>query len=80
MERINIGEKFASFTERWQPKILAELNGQEVKLVKRKGRFHGITTTTWRRCFWSGAAVFASSSEIGSLSLDRAKWSSFRAA
>jgi mannose-6-phosphate isomerase-like protein (cupin superfamily) len=39
MERINIGEKFASFTERWQPKIVAELNGQEVKLVKAQGTF-----------------------------------------
>jgi mannose-6-phosphate isomerase-like protein (cupin superfamily) len=39
MERINIGEKFASFTERWQPKIIAELNGQEVKLVKAQGTF-----------------------------------------
>jgi mannose-6-phosphate isomerase-like protein (cupin superfamily) len=39
MERINIGEKLASFTERWQPKIVAELNGQEVKLVKAQGTF-----------------------------------------
>jgi mannose-6-phosphate isomerase-like protein (cupin superfamily) len=39
MERINISEKFASFTERWEPKIVAELNGQEVKLVKAQGTF-----------------------------------------
>jgi len=39
MERINIAEKFARFSEQWQPKIVAELNGQEVKLVKVRGTF-----------------------------------------
>jgi hypothetical protein len=39
MERINIGEKFARFSEQWQPKIVAELNGQELKLVKVQGTF-----------------------------------------
>jgi quercetin dioxygenase-like cupin family protein len=39
MERINITEKFARFSEQWQPKIVAELNGQEVKLVKVQGTF-----------------------------------------
>jgi hypothetical protein len=34
MERVNIAEKFARFSEQWQPKIVAELNGEEVKLVK----------------------------------------------
>ena len=36
MERVNIAEKFARFSEQWQPKIVAELNGQEIKLVKVK--------------------------------------------
>ena len=39
MERISIAEKFARFAEHWQPKIVAELNGQEVKLVKVQGTF-----------------------------------------
>jgi mannose-6-phosphate isomerase-like protein (cupin superfamily) len=39
MERINIAQKFARFSEHWQPKIIAELNGQEVKLVKVQGTF-----------------------------------------
>jgi mannose-6-phosphate isomerase-like protein (cupin superfamily) len=39
MERINIAEKFARFAEQWRPKIVAELNGQEVKLVKVQGTF-----------------------------------------
>ena len=39
MERVNIAEKFARFSEQWQPKIVAELNGQEIKLVKVQGTF-----------------------------------------
>src|SRR5207237_10335316 len=39
MERIDIAEKFARVSEQWQPKIVAELNGQEVKLVKVQGTF-----------------------------------------
>jgi mannose-6-phosphate isomerase-like protein (cupin superfamily) len=38
-ERISIAEKFARFAEQWQPKIVAELNGQEVKLVRVQGTF-----------------------------------------
>jgi mannose-6-phosphate isomerase-like protein (cupin superfamily) len=38
-ERINIAERFARFSERWQPKIVAELNRQEVKLVQVQGTF-----------------------------------------
>jgi mannose-6-phosphate isomerase-like protein (cupin superfamily) len=39
LERINLSEKFASFSDHWRPKIVAELNGQEVKLVKVQGIF-----------------------------------------
>jgi len=39
MERINIGRKFALFGEHWRPKVIASLNGQEVKLVKVQGVF-----------------------------------------
>jgi mannose-6-phosphate isomerase-like protein (cupin superfamily) len=39
MQRISITEKFARFAEQWQPKIIAKLNGQEVKLVKVQGTF-----------------------------------------
>ena len=38
-ERINLDEKFAAFSERWRPKVIAALNGQEVKVVKVKGEF-----------------------------------------
>jgi mannose-6-phosphate isomerase-like protein (cupin superfamily) len=37
--KINLAEKFAQFAEHWSPKIVAELNGQHVKLVKFQGEF-----------------------------------------
>jgi mannose-6-phosphate isomerase-like protein (cupin superfamily) len=39
MNAINLSEKFNLFTEHWSPKIVGELNGQHVKLVKFKGPF-----------------------------------------
>ena len=36
---VNLAEKFALFSERWQPKVVGELNGQHVKLVKLLGEF-----------------------------------------
>ena len=39
MEKINLSEKFSLFDEYWSPKIVGELNGQFVKLVKLKGEF-----------------------------------------
>ncbi len=39
MESINITEKFALIKEHWRPKVVAELNGQELKLVKFEGTF-----------------------------------------
>ncbi len=39
MEKINLARKLGQFSAHWQPKIIAELNGQQVKLVKIKGGF-----------------------------------------
>jgi mannose-6-phosphate isomerase-like protein (cupin superfamily) len=39
MKPIKIDEKFARFNEHWRPKVVAELNGQEMKLVKVQGVF-----------------------------------------
>jgi mannose-6-phosphate isomerase-like protein (cupin superfamily) len=39
MEKINLAEKLALFSTYWQPKVVGELNGQQVKLVKFKGEF-----------------------------------------
>ncbi len=38
-DKINLDEKFSLFSEHWRPKVVAELNGQEMKLVKIKGEF-----------------------------------------
>ena len=38
-DRISLQEKFASFSEHWSPKVVADLNGQQVKLVKFQGVF-----------------------------------------
>ena len=39
MEKVNLKEKLSRFKEHWQPKIVGELNGQLVKLVKFTGEF-----------------------------------------
>ncbi len=39
MEKVNLDEKFALFDEHWRPRIVGELNGQHVKLVKFRGEF-----------------------------------------
>ena len=39
MEKVNLAQKFNLFHEPWSPKIVAELNGQLVKLVKLSGEF-----------------------------------------
>lgn len=39
MEKVNLSEKFARINEHWRPKVVGELNGQEVKLVKFQGEF-----------------------------------------
>lgn len=38
MEKINISEKFSLFSEKWTPKIIAESNGQLVKIAKGEGK------------------------------------------
>lgn len=37
MSKISIGQKFELFTEEWTPKIIAESNGQLVKIAKGSG-------------------------------------------
>lgn len=39
MEKVNLSEKLAQIDEHWRPKIVGELNGQEIKLVKFQGEF-----------------------------------------
>ena len=39
MDKINLKEKLALFSEHWTPKIVTELNDYQIKLVKIKGDF-----------------------------------------
>ena len=39
MKKSSLDEKFAIISEHWRPKVVAQLNGQEVKLVKILGVF-----------------------------------------
>jgi len=39
VEKVNIKDKLKQFSDHWSPKIVGELNGQHVKLVKFQGEF-----------------------------------------
>lgn len=39
MTKINIAEKLALFDEHWSPKLVAQVNDMDVKLVKLQGEF-----------------------------------------
>jgi mannose-6-phosphate isomerase-like protein (cupin superfamily) len=39
MMKVNLKEKLRLFAEHWSPKVVGELNGQQVKLVKFIGEF-----------------------------------------
>ena len=39
MKKINLSEKLSEFTDRWSPKIIAEMNNYQFKLVKIEGDF-----------------------------------------
>src|SRR5262249_4823652 len=39
LRRVDVAESFTRFQERWSPKIVGQLNGQLVKLVRFQGEF-----------------------------------------
>ena len=39
MSKVNLREKLALFSDHWNPRVVGELNGQHVKLVKFQGEF-----------------------------------------
>ena len=39
VNKVNLAEKFALFSEYWTPKIIAELNDYQIKIVKVEGDF-----------------------------------------
>ncbi len=56
MSSFHLTEKFALFHEHWRPKVVARLNGQEVKLIKVQGVFPWHTHATEDEMFlvWRG--------------------------
>jgi len=59
VDKINLTDKFEAFSEHWQPRIVAELNGQEVKVVKIRGEFpwHHHETEDEMFLVWKGRIV-----------------------
>jgi mannose-6-phosphate isomerase-like protein (cupin superfamily) len=39
MKKVHLSQKLSQIDELWSPKVVADLNGQQVKLVKVKGEF-----------------------------------------
>ena len=39
MNAINLAQKLSLFSDHWHPRIVGELNGQQVKLAKLQGEF-----------------------------------------
>jgi len=37
--KFNLDQKFSLFAEHWRPRVVAAVNGQEVKIVKVRGTF-----------------------------------------
>ncbi len=56
LDKINLTDKFAAFSEHWRPKVVAALNGQELKLVKVEGTFPWHSHATCEEMFlvWRG--------------------------
>ena len=65
MEQVNIKDKLSLFNEYWSPKIIGELNGQYVKLVKFKGDF------VWHKHDYEDEMFFVISGSIKLLLRDK---------
>ena len=39
IQKVNLAEKFTKFNDYWNPRIIGDLNGQQVKAAKLKGEF-----------------------------------------
>jgi len=39
ISKVNLKEKFSKFNDHWNPRIIGELNGQQLKAAKLKGEF-----------------------------------------
>ena len=39
MDKVNLAQKFSLFDEQWSPKLIGQLNGQQIKIAKIQGEF-----------------------------------------
>ena len=39
MDKVSLAARLAQFSDYWNPRVVGELNGQHVKLVKFQGEF-----------------------------------------
>ncbi len=51
MEKVNIEQKLSLFSDFGNQRIVGELNGQHVKLVKQKGELSGTSMIMKMNCF-----------------------------
>ena len=66
--KVNLRKKLALFDGHWQPKIVGELNGQHVKLVKFQGDF------VWHRHDGEDELFFVVSGRFRMDFRDREEW------
>ena len=52
MNKISLQQKFSLFDEHWSPKIVAELNGQHVKIAKLQGELEWHQHADEDELFW----------------------------
>lgn len=52
IKKINLAEKLSKFTEHWSPKIIGELHGVALKVVKLKNEFHWHHHDNEDELFW----------------------------
>ena len=50
---IDLASKFDPFEDHWHPRVVASLNGQDVKIAKILGRSFGTLTRRKTNCFSS---------------------------
>ena len=59
MEKVNVREKLALFSDHWNPRVVGELNARHVKPVKFKASWRGTIMPPKTNCSWWCAEVSA---------------------
>jgi mannose-6-phosphate isomerase-like protein (cupin superfamily) len=79
-EAINLSKKFTLFDEQWQPKVIAEMNDYQFKVVKLQGDFIWHDHKNTDETFIVLEGVLRIDFRDGASGCRRAKCSSFRKA